>query len=220
MKICILTSPNQWFVEYAKTLCHKIPGSNLVYNYIEIPKDQDIVFILSYHQIIPQSFLSNNRHNIVVHASDLPKGKGWAPLFWQVLEGKNEIPFTMFEASTGVDDGDIYMKRTLRLNGYELNEELRLKQAKMVIDMCLEFVNEYDKYKKSTPQKGVKTHYRKRTKEDSQLDIDKTIREQFNLFRIVNNEQYPAYFILDGRRYLLKIEKPNDHEHEESGREQ
>ena len=35
----------------------------------------------------------------------------------------------MFEAGSGVDDGDIYMQKTLILTGFELNAELREKQA-------------------------------------------------------------------------------------------
>ena len=113
MDILILTSPNQWFIPYAGQLQKKLPKSDLLYDHNEITKAYDIVFLLSYHKIIPYEQLEVNRHNIVIHASALPHGKGWAPMFWQVLEGKNEIPFTMFEASSGVDDGDIYMKETL-----------------------------------------------------------------------------------------------------------
>ena len=32
-----------------------------------------------------------NKNNIVVHASDLPKGRGFSPMSWQILEGKNKI---------------------------------------------------------------------------------------------------------------------------------
>ncbi len=66
-------------------------------------------------KIIPNRLLKQNKHNIIIHESSLPKGKGWSPMFWQILEGKNEIPFTMFEASKGVDSGDVYMKRNLIL---------------------------------------------------------------------------------------------------------
>jgi len=55
-------------------------------------------------------------------------------------------------------------------------------------------------------QGGGETFYEKRDKEGSKLDIDKTIREQFNLLRIVNNDDYPAFFELEGNRYILKIE--------------
>jgi len=206
MKIAILTTPNQWFIPYAKKLQKDIIESELFLDHKEINSNFDILFILSYHNIIPQEFLDKNKHNIVIHASALPKGKGWAPLFWQVLEGKKKIPFSMFEASNGVDNGNIYMQKTLKLTGYELNEELREKQANHTIDMCLEFINNYDKYKIPTPQSGDETFYKKRTSQDSKLDIDKTIKEQFNLLRIVNNDEYPAFFEIDGHRYILKIE--------------
>ena len=207
MKIGILTSPNQWFIPYAKQLSKQIKNSKLLFNHTKIEDGFDVLFILSYHKIIPENILQKNRHNIVIHASDLPKGKGWSPMFWQILEGKNEIPFTMFEASIGIDNGDIYMKKTLHLEGFELNEELRKKQANFTIKMCLEFLNNYEKYKIPKPQIGEESFYPKRTAQDSRLDIDKTIKEQFNLLRIVNNTEYPAFFEIDGHRYILKIEK-------------
>lgn len=208
MKIAILTSSSQWFIPYAKILHSKISNSTLLYSHEDIKTNFDIVFILNYHKIIPVNILNKNRHNIVVHASDLPKGKGWAPLFWQILENKNTIPFTMFEASSGVDDGDIYMQKDLHLSGYELNSELREKQAMHTIQMCLEFLNNYNKYKIPTKQNGKETLYKKRTPKDSKLDVNKTIKEQFNLLRIVDNENYPAFFEIDGHRYILKIELP------------
>ena len=207
MKVAILTSPNQWFISYAKKLSKEIKESKLYFNHTEIDEIFDILFILSYHNIIPAEYLKRNQHNIVIHASALPEGKGWAPLIWQVLEGKNKIPFTMFEASDGVDNGDIYMQRILQLNGYELHDELREKQAYFTIEMCKEFLNNYEQYKIPTPQKGKESFYPKRTPKDSKLDINRSIKEQFNLLRVVCNEEYPVFFEIDGHRYVLKIEK-------------
>jgi methionyl-tRNA formyltransferase len=206
MKIAILTSKNQWFENYVLQLSKELNSANIYKNHNDIQENYDVVFILSYHQIIPQETLEKNRHNIVIHESFLPIGKGWAPLFWQVLEGKSKIPFTMIEAGEKTDNGDIYMQEILELTDYELNEELREKQAEMIIQMCLEFVNNYEKHKTPTKQRGVESFYEKRNKEDSKLDIDQTIRNQFNLLRVVNNRNYPAYFELNGNRYVLKIE--------------
>lgn len=207
MKIAILTSPNQWFVEYAEKLNKDIKDSVLFLNHEDMEEKYDVVFILSYHRIIKEEYLKKNKHNIVIHASDLPKGKGWAPMFWQILEGKNEIPFSMFEASKGVDDGDIYIQKTLHLSGYELNDTLREKQANFIIDMSKEFLSEYDKYKNPIKQNGSETFYNKRSSKDSELDINKTINEQFNLLRIVDNENYPAFFYKDDKKYIIKIEE-------------
>lgn len=210
MKIAILTSPNQWFIPYAEELHQKINSSSLYFNHEDILQNYDVVFILSYHKIIDKKNLEKNSHNIVVHASDLPKGKGWAPMFWQILEDKHVIPFTMFEASCGVDDGDIYMQKDLHLSGYELNNELREKQARHTIDMCLEFLDKYEEIRTPKKQSGEETFYKKRTTKDSELDINKTIQEQFNLLRIVDNEDYPAFFYKDDKKYIIKIEEANN----------
>ncbi len=210
MKIAILTSRNQWFIPYAKKLQNRIVGSDLFYNHKNIDSSYNIVFILGYHSIIEQEYLHKHNHNIVVHESDLPNGKGWAPMFWQIIENKNEIIFSMFEASVDVDDGDVYMKKTLTFSGLELNNELREKQANFTIEMCLEFMNNYHKYKIPIKQLGTETFYSKRTAKDSKLDINKTIKEQFNLLRIVDNESYPAFFYKDNKKYILKIEEVNN----------
>ena len=145
MNVAILTTSNQWFERYAIELSKSI-NCKLFFKHEELTSF-DIIFILSYHKIIPQKILISNKHNIVIHESALPKGKGWAPIFWQILDDKNNIPFTMFEASDGVDSGDIYMQKILKLTGLELNAELREKQAYFTIKMCLEFLKNYEKYK-------------------------------------------------------------------------
>lgn len=203
-KVAILTSPNQWFIPYAKELQRQIPQCDLYFSCEDFKQSYTLVFILSYHQILSSEFLQQHRHNLVIHASNLPKGKGWSPLFWQVLEGSNEIVFTLFSADTCVDSGDIYLQKTLYLKGMELYEELRDKQAKMCQEMCLEFLASYP-YIAPKKQEGKESFYPKRTPKDSELDITKSLQSQFNLLRIVSNEEFPAFFYKDGKKFILKI---------------
>lgn len=210
MKAAILTSPNQWFEPYALQLSCKFGNAMVFTDHNEIAQPYDALFILGYHRIIEPTRLSQNRFNLVVHESDLPKGKGWSPLFWQVLEGKNEVVFTMFNAASGIDDGDVVMTRTLRLDGRELNSELRHKQALLTLEMCQEFYRDPESFLPLKPQSGTSTFYPKRDPADSELDLDKPLREQFNLLRTVDNEAYPAFFKLDGQTFIVKIEKQVD----------
>jgi len=115
----------------------------------------------------------------------------------------------MFEATEGVDDGPIYMQQELILNGLELNNELRVKQAEIQMKMCKAFVDNYSIYNEPRRQIGNETFYSKRNASDSELDINKTIREQFNLLRIVDNEEYPAFFRIDGKKFVIKIYSEN-----------
>lgn len=207
INIAVLTSPDQWFVPYAQKICEEIDNASLFFEHEIIGTEFEVVFILAYHRIIEGRYLAMHKHNIVIHESALPKGKGWAPFFWQIIEGKAQIPFTMLEASENVDDGDIYMQETLTLTGFELNEELRAKQAEMSIRMCRKFIENYVRYQSPTKQSGTESFYPKRTPKDSRLDINKTLGEQFNLLRTVHNRDYPAFFEIDGHRYELKIER-------------
>lgn len=206
MKLAILTSPNQWFESYAEELSRDI-DADLFKSHVDISNGYDVLFLLSYHKLVPDSLLDKNNNNIVVHASDLPKGKGWAPLFWQILEGSCSIKFSLFEASNEIDAGNIYLQDELSLTGYELNEELRDKQAKFTIRLCKKFISNCDSTPHVVTKVGEESFYRRRTPEDSRLDVNKTIAEQFNLLRIVDNNNYPAFFELDGHRYYLRISK-------------
>ncbi len=210
MKIAILTSKDQWFIPYAQKLNDTIDKSEIFFDHTNINNTFDIVFILSYHKIIESKYLNQHNHNIIIHASELPMGKGWSPMFWQILEGKNKIIFTMFEAMGAVDNGAIYMKETLHLTGNELNKELRDKQATLTISMCIKFLTNYNEYKNPVKQVGRESFYKKRTPKDSELDINKSIKEQFNLLRIVDNEHYPAFFYKNNKKYILQIQEVND----------
>ena len=78
------------------------------------------------------------------------------------------------------------------------------KLGQKIVEMCINYCKNY-KTLKPIKQEGSETIYPKRTPKDSELDINKSIKEQFNLFRIVDNEKYPAFFEIDGIKYVLNI---------------
>ena len=102
--------------------------------------------------------------------------------------------------------GDIFDKMPLLFNGTELYEEIREKQAQITFELIENFLNKYPNVI-SEKQIGQPTFYRRRNPSDSKLDIDQTIRNQFNLLRVCNNEEWPAFFEISGVKYQLKIEK-------------
>lgn len=209
-KIAVLTSKSSWFLPYAKKFVKILKLNNisarLFLYHKRISKNYEVVFILNYYKIIKQWFLLKHKHNIVVHESYLPKGRGWAPLFWQILDGKNKIPISLFEATAGIDKGDIYLRDWIKLNGSELHDEIRQKQAIKTIELCLRFIKKYNKLRPKI-QKGKPSYYKKRSPVDSELNINKTLKSQFNLLRIVNNNEFPAFFYQKGYKYILSIRK-------------
>lgn len=208
MLITILcNSEDNWYVPFAKQLNIELNnlGHNIkiIYNHKELEKG-DVCFVLSYTRLLNKQYLSLHNNNIVVHASNLPSGKGFSPLQWQILEGKNEIVLTLFEVVEALDAGPYYLKGNVKYNGTELLDELRLKMANKINEMCIEFITSYESL---TPkiQDGVETYYSRRTDFDDEINILKPIVEQFNHFRIADNENHPLYFWHLGKKYCLKI---------------
>ena len=87
-------------------------------------------------------------------------------------------------------------------------DELQLKLGSLTIEMCLEFINSFpDILLSKQEQSGSSTFYGRRFPKDSEIDPDKSIREQFDLLRIVDNKKYPAFFELRGCKYKICLEK-------------
>jgi len=210
LKITILVdTPDSWIIPYVKKLQTKLKkrGHKIFFcNKPENIKEGDLAFFLGCGRIVGEKILKRSRNNLVVHASALPHGRGFAPLSWQILEGKNSIPIVLFEAVKNVDEGVIYFKDTLQFEGHELNDELRHQQGIKTIELVLKFVDAYPTVPGQT-QKGKGTWYRRRTPKDSELDPDKTIAEQFDLLRTVDNKSYPAFFEYRDHTYVIEIRK-------------
>jgi methionyl-tRNA formyltransferase len=213
MKITILTDNlSSWYIKYALQLNQRFEELGHSSVFIQ-DKDEmeigDVCFLLSCSKILPDNYLVYHKHNIVIHASDLPEGKGFSPLQWQILEGKDCIILTLFDAVKELDAGDFYTKEELCFEGHELLDELQGKMGVKINQMAERFIKNYSDLSPSK-QSGDSTYYKKRTVKDDEIDPYKSIVEHFNHFRIANNNNYPLYFKYKGFKYNIKIEKRND----------
>jgi methionyl-tRNA formyltransferase len=208
MLIQILTdNPNSWIVPFIVNLSQELEEkghtTKHLFNHEDV-EEGDVLLLLSCEQKFTK--LNLNKYNLVVHESALPKGKGWSPLTWQVIEGVRKIPITLFEATSSIDAGLIYLQEFIELDGTELLNELRTKQVYYTFSMIVKFITSPSLYPPKE-QIGESSYYRRRDKIDSKLDIDKSIKSQFSLLQVCDNERYPAYFELNNCFYTLKIEK-------------
>ena len=211
LKITILLDKKSSFLnDYTLQLFEELKkrgyfSASLIKDAKEIKKG-DLLFLLGCKAILSKEQLKLNTHNLVIHPSKLPEGKGGGALVIKILEGKNEVYITLFEAVEKVDTGNYYFQEPIQFRGHELSDELRHKQAMKVFELIFKFLDEYPNI---TPKKqvGKSSFYPERFPESSELDINKTIKDQFNLFRVVDNKRYPAFFYHKGYKYILHIFK-------------
>ena len=205
----LVDDKSSWIIPYAELLVNKLSGRGhniqIVFNQENI-LSCDVAFFLGCTSIVRKEIMDRSDSSVVVHPSALPQGRGFSPLAWQVLEGKSSITVTLFEATETADEGDVYLTSEIALDGSELNGEIKEKQGYATIDLCMKYIKSYG-VQAAYRQKGAGSYYKKRTKKDSQLDPYKTIAEQFDLLRVVDNERYPAFFRYRECDYIIKIEK-------------
>ncbi len=206
--VSVVVDTPGWFDPFAESLARQLNelghSAAVIRKYEDVPAG-DIAFYLSCMKITPSEVLARHQWNFVVHASALPEGRGFSPLVWQILEGRSEIPITMIAMSEGVDEGDIARQSSLHFEGHELNTELRDCLGQAIVEQCLSVVSD-DQAPSLVPQEGSGSWYRRRRPEDSRVDPNRPIAEQFDLLRVVDNERYPAFFDHRGHRYKLLIE--------------
>ena len=169
-------------------------------------KNQYLVFPLAYTKILSDNFLKNNKLTLIVHASKLPKDKGFAPVQNQILRNKKKIYISLIKADKKVDSGNIFLTDYFILKGHELINEIRYMQALACFNIIKKFLKKFPNVKNKS-QSGKSNFNKKRKPCDSLLNIDKSIKSQFNLLRICDNELWPAYFIYQNKKYIIKIFK-------------
>ena len=171
----------------------------------------DFLFLVSCSELIKPEYRKNYRHTLVLHASDLPKGRGWSPHIWEVIQGSESITLSLLEAEDKVDTGRIWLKLTIPVKKTALwNEvnDLLFSAEIQLINQAVEGYERIEPYNQSAG--GESTYYRKRTPDDSQVDPNKSLADQFDLIRMCDPDRYPAWFELYGQKYKVIVEKLNN----------
>ena len=211
MKISVLcTDPNHPVVRrlqsWVESMLLNGNAATLVFDKTELCGG-DILFLVSCSQIIRDTERNKYKATLVLHASDLPKGRGWSPYIWSILQGSNQITVSLLEANEPVDSGAIWLKTTFSLEGHELLPEINEKLFDAELLLMTKAIEQYESIEPEQQKGDTGQYMTKRTLADSRLDPHKTIAEQFDLLRVVDSRRYPAFFDYHGKRYLIKIEK-------------
>lgn len=168
----------------------------------------DLLFLISCSEIVGPDICSRYGASLVIHASDLPHGRGWSPHIWQILEGRRHITLTLLEAAEKVDSGDIWQQLAIDIAPHWLHDEINaaIFDAELQL-MDFAVANFASISPRAQPSDIASTWYRKRTPEDSRLDPDRSIAAQFDLIRVCDPARFPAFFELHGHTFKVTVEK-------------
>lgn len=167
----------------------------------------DILFLISCSELIRKPLRDRFRATLVIHASDLPKGRGWSPHVWEILGGADHLTVTLLEAEDRVDTGAIWNKIRVPLEGHELYDEINARLFAAECALMDYAVDQFDSVKPQPQPADGASYHAKRTPEMSALDPHQSLAAQFDQLRVADPHRFPAFFDYRGHRYILKIEK-------------
>ena len=168
----------------------------------------DFLFLVSCSEIINADHRANYGHTLVLHASDLPRGRGWSPHIWEIIHGGKILTVSLLEAEDKVDTGRIWLQRRIPIAETALWDEVNQLLFEAEIELMSEVLVRGSQIKPYQQDPALEpTYNRKRTPEDSRVEPNSTLADQFNLIRMCDPYRYPAWFEMHGQKYKLVLEK-------------
>jgi methionyl-tRNA formyltransferase len=165
-----------------------------------------------YWLISPETLNSVPRGFIGIHNSILPRYRGGSPLVWTIINGEQEAGVTLFSFTAGLDDGDIWGQKTVKIESTDYISDVLSKLEEKAISILREKYAEILEGKaKAYPQNGDEATYcAQRFPFDGLIDWRKTSFEIYNFVR-AQSEPYPGAFTMyNGKKLTIWRAHPED----------
>jgi methionyl-tRNA formyltransferase len=177
--------------------------------------DPDVCLCGGWSQIIGEASLDIPKRGFLgFHASQLPKGRGGAPVNWSLINGADEVWISLFYYTPEVDAGDVVAQGSVPV---ESRDSVSTVFDALAIEACrLLSENRYaleDDTANGDPQSLANATYRpRRQPQDGLVDWGRSPVQQQDWIR-AQTDPYPgAYTFFDGVRLTIwqctSVEKP------------
>ena len=147
------------------------------------------IFIPHWSHIIPSEIWSKYEC-IVFHMTDLPYGRGGSPLQNLILSGYSSTILSALKVEEGIDEGSIYIKKPLSLEGAAI--DIFKRASDVIYTMILEIIK--DKIIPN-PQIGEPIFFKRRTPKQSSIEQLGSIKQIYDFIRMLDCEGYPNAFL-------------------------
>jgi methionyl-tRNA formyltransferase len=157
--------------------------------------DAELAVVVAFGRIIPASVL-NELPMVNVHFSLLPRWRGAAPVERAILAGDAETGVSLMQVAEGLDTGDVYAVRSVRMDDDVTLTDLRARLVDTACDLLVDTLKDgLEGLPEAEPQRGEVTVAEKITKEDLHLDWAQPAEQ---LHRVVRLEH--AWTTFRGKR--------------------
>lgn len=167
------------------------------------PNDYSLIVLWNYQKKI---VLKEPKNNIVVfHSSDLPKGRGWAPIAQLFLQEIPVYTLTAIFIDANIDTGRMILKATFPIKNSMTARQIRALDEWLTVFLSLEIARELNERRNmGIPQvEANASYYPRRNPSQSQIKPTDTLESAIPLLRAAE-EGHECFFLLGDTTYLLK----------------
>jgi len=182
------------------TTLSALPGC---WRYIGAKEDLDVasvsdfdpryVFFLHWSWVVPEEIVEQFEC-VCFHMTDLPYGRGGSPLQNLVARGHRTTVLTAFRMTSGIDEGPVYLKKDLSLEGSA--EEIFLRASDLSVEMIQYLIS---RNPEPEPQSGEPVFFVRRSPAESEFPPDLgNLQSVYDHIRMLDAEGYPHAFLRYG----------------------
>lgn len=169
-------------------------------------KNPDIIMCLGWSQILDKEILSIPTMGCVgFHPAQLPYNRGRHPLIWALVLGLESTASTLFLMDSSADTGEIISQQIVQIDYNDDAASLYEKVMETATDQLEKLVHELSYgIVKRIPQNIVQGNaWRKRGKNDGEIDWRMSSRSIYNLVRALTKPYVGAHFIYQNQEYKV-----------------
>ncbi len=165
--------------------------------------DYDLVVLWCYRKIVPG--LASRRNVMVFHSSDLPDGKGWAPIYYAIAQRRPYFTITGIRPDDEMDSGDVVVKARFRLQADHTAAIVRQWDKRITVMLIAHVLERFDgRPITGVPQRSGGSVSLRRRPDDSAVSLDARLEDIVDHLKACESS-HPAYFILEGKKMILHV---------------
>jgi len=179
-----------------------------------------IVGIGVWRSLLSEEFLNSAKYGFLgLHGTPLPKYRGFAGIYWQIINGDDAIVLKGIRLASGIDDGPIVCDS----NGNPIEGSVDLKNESHLADLLDEYevrhiqlINRIidlvrdDEIIFREQDHGLATYACHRGPEDGEVNWNDSTRNIFNFIRGQSKPLHGAYTFFQGKKIILWRVKPRE----------
>lgn len=167
----------------------------------------ELLIALSYGRLIPESVFSLYGLATVIHASALPKGRGWSPANWMLENLETSFTISLIQLVNEIDEGPIIAQQSFELGIADLWVDFVQESERTQKTLLLELLRGELDLVNLKPQEGLASYFGKRSSADSEVDPSRSLEEQWGKIRAADPSRYPNFFKLHGKEFVLEVKE-------------